>query len=141
MRDKPIKLTLGIIALVATARVAANDFSLDWWSIDGGGFVWTTGGSYELGGTVGQPDAGAMTGGEFELTGGFWSGAVGAGQPLPGDCNGDRVVDLVDFRDFSDCLLGPGGGLGPDCDCFDLDQNGDVTLADFADFQLSFTGG
>jgi len=45
MRDKPIKLTLGIIALLATASVAANDFGLDWWTIDGGGEPdrWTRG--------------------------------------------------------------------------------------------------
>jgi hypothetical protein len=140
MQDKPIRLTLGVIALVATANVAANDFRLDWWSSDGGGDMWTTGDDFELSGTIGQPDAGAiMTGGDFELAGGFWPGAVGAEAPIPGDCNGDRVVDLHDFGDFSECLLGPRGGLGSDCDCFDLDQDGDVTLRDFASFAVYFT--
>ena len=34
----------------------------------------------------------------------------------------------------------PGGGLGPDCECPDVDGNGDVDLVDFAEFQAAFMG-
>ncbi len=41
-------------------------------TIDGGGVTFHTGATYRLGGTVGQHDAGGLTGGEYKLTGGFW---------------------------------------------------------------------
>ena len=63
-------------------------------TIDGGGGV-ATGGSFELDGTIGQPDAGSvMTGGNFSLLGGFWAGGAEDSIPL-GDVNQDGVVNLV----------------------------------------------
>jgi hypothetical protein len=35
--------------------------------------VFTAGGSFELSGTIGQPDAGTMTGGIYGVNGGFWA--------------------------------------------------------------------
>jgi len=74
MRNKRMKLALGAaFAILGTIGILADDFAIDWYSIDGGGEMWTTGGDYELSGTIGQPDAGVtMTGGDIELTGGFW---------------------------------------------------------------------
>ena len=56
------------------STVAAQNYSIDWFTIDGGGGT-SAGGAFSLSGTVGQPDASAqpMTGGGFSLTGGFWS--------------------------------------------------------------------
>lgn len=73
---------LGLV--IATS---ANDFALNWWTIDGGGEMWTAGGEFELSGTIGQPDANVtvMTGGDFELAGGFWPGVSTAKVPSPGD--------------------------------------------------------
>jgi len=53
---------------------AFAQFSIDWFTIDGGGGT-STGGVYSVSGTVGQPDASAqpMTGGNFSLIGGFWA--------------------------------------------------------------------
>jgi hypothetical protein len=51
---------------------AWGQYSIDWFTIDGGG-VTSTNGQYSLSGTIGQPDAGAMNGGNYSLTGGFWS--------------------------------------------------------------------
>ena len=51
----------------------AQQYSIDWYKIAGGGGT-STGATYQVSGTVGQPDAGgAMTGGNYSLTGGFWS--------------------------------------------------------------------
>jgi len=47
-------------------------YDLSWSTVDGGGATSTTGGTFELGGTIGQPDAGRQTGGAFTLDGGFW---------------------------------------------------------------------
>jgi len=50
-----------------------QSYSIAWYKIAGGGGT-STDGPYELSGTIGQPDAGvAMTGGNYSLTGGFWS--------------------------------------------------------------------
>ena len=59
------------LAFVA-AGAGAQDFAIDWFSLDGGGGT-RTNGPYSLTGTIGQPDAGAMSGGPFTLQGGFWS--------------------------------------------------------------------
>ncbi|UCG17345.1 MAG: hypothetical protein JSV19_04795 [Phycisphaerales bacterium] len=128
-------LTLPVVTL--GFEQTAGDFEIDWWTVDGGGVMSSTGSDFELSGTVGQPDANTavLSGGDFELTGGFWFGLA------PGDCDADGDVDLSDFADFEGCLAGPGGGLGTGCVCFDLDDNGDVDLGDFAEFQLAFTGG
>ena len=54
-------------------RAGGQSFSIDRSTIDGGGGT-STGGVYSVSGTIGQPDAGGpMTGGNFSLTGGFWS--------------------------------------------------------------------
>ena len=46
-------------------------YDLSWSSIDGGGGM-SSDGTYTLNGSIGQPDAGALTGSGYTLTGGFW---------------------------------------------------------------------
>jgi len=59
--------------LFSAALVHAQSCSVEWFTFDGGGGT-STGGVYSVSGTIGQPDAGGpMTGGNFSLTGGFWS--------------------------------------------------------------------
>ncbi len=61
------------IMLFAAPTAHAQNFSVDWPSIDGGGGT-SAGGPFSLSGTIGQADAGVtMTNGGFALTGGFWS--------------------------------------------------------------------
>lgn len=51
----------------------AQNYSIDWHKIAGGGGT-STGGVYTVSGSIGQPDAtGAMSGGNYSITGGFWS--------------------------------------------------------------------
>ena len=81
-----------VIAFIATVllagaalAVAATDagYSLDWFTVDGGGGT-STGGSYSVSGTIGQPDAGNLSGGSYTVQGGFWGGlAAGYGLYLP----------------------------------------------------------
>lgn len=52
----------------------------------------------------------------------------------------DSEMDIFDYSDFADCMNGPSAEPDPNCDCFDLDDDGDVDAADFATFQTSFTG-
>lgn len=69
-----------LCGLLAAAKVwaASTSYDLFWWTVDGGGATFSSGGSYELGGTIGQPDAGFLTGGDYELGGGFWGGGAAA---------------------------------------------------------------
>jgi hypothetical protein len=52
-----------------------SGYSIDWYTIDGGGAMNSSGGSYSLSGSIGQPDAGSLIGGSYSLVGGFWGGA------------------------------------------------------------------
>ena len=71
---KNVKLAILIFAsgfALFTTLAPAQSYSIDWHTIDGGGT--STGGVYSVSGTIGQPEAGTMSGGNFSLTGGFWS--------------------------------------------------------------------
>lgn len=52
----------------------AQNYSIDWHKIAGGGGT-SSSGQYSVSGTIGQHDAGLqqMSGGNYSLTGGFWS--------------------------------------------------------------------
>jgi hypothetical protein len=65
---------LALLALLSAPLLSnAQSYSINWFTIDGGGGT-STGGVYSVSGTIGQPDAGGpMTGGNYSLTGGFWS--------------------------------------------------------------------
>jgi hypothetical protein len=66
-------LLLGILlATAARAQAPQQTYDLSWWTVDGGGETFSTGGGYELGGTIGQADAGTLFGGGYTLGGGFW---------------------------------------------------------------------
>jgi hypothetical protein len=63
-----------VILLLPSFNLFAQNYSVDWFKIAGGGGT-STGGVYSVSGTIGQPDAAAtMTGGNYSLTGGFWPG-------------------------------------------------------------------
>jgi hypothetical protein len=66
--------TFALLVLLSLAGFSglAQSYSIDWYTIDGGGGT-STGGVYSVSGTIGQPDAGHMSGGNYTLDGGFWS--------------------------------------------------------------------
>ena len=73
MKPNLSKALLAFAVLCCPLRALTQSYSIDWFTIDGGGGT-STGGVYSVSGTVGQPDAGGpMTGGSYSLTGGFWS--------------------------------------------------------------------
>ena len=66
---------LVVLASILCLRASGQSYSIDWYKIAGGGGT-STGGTYQVTGTIGQPDASANTalsGGNYSLTGGFWS--------------------------------------------------------------------
>ena len=68
-----IKILLFAIIASAPLLAGAQNYSIDWYTIDGGGGT-STNGQYSLSGTIGQPDAGTLSGGGFTVQGGFWAG-------------------------------------------------------------------
>ena len=64
-------LLSALFAVASVITAAAQNYSIDWHTIDGGGGA-STGGVYSVSGTIGQPDSGALSGGSFSLAGGFW---------------------------------------------------------------------
>jgi len=101
--------TLGLCLLTAIfcLRVLGQSYSVDWYKISGGGGT-STGATYQVTGTIGQPDAGmAMSGGIYSLTGGFWSLiAVVQTAGLPNliiTCDGNCAV--VSWPDTTSCTL------------------------------------
>ncbi len=68
-----MKKIIVILCLSLPALGFAQQYSIDWYKVAGGGGT-STGGTYQVTGTLGQPDAsGAMSGGGYSVTGGFWS--------------------------------------------------------------------
>ena len=102
-----------LVACLTLSNTAQAQYQITWSTIDGGGGR-STGGAYVLEGTIGQPDAGLMSGGNFVLAGGFW--------PATSWC----LVDLADLATFcSFWLVGAGAPQG------DFDNNGRCDLLDY----------
>ncbi len=83
MLKKGILLILALLlfgSFIWTVSANPESFSIDWWTVDAGGGQ-SSGGAYALIGTVAQPDAGMMAGGDYTVNGGFWN-AAGAMPPF-----------------------------------------------------------
>ena len=106
-------------ACITALSLHAQNYSIDWFTIDGGGGT-STGGVYSISGTIGQPDAGVMSGGNYSLAGGFW-GIISAVQ-TPG------APLLTIFRTPTNTMVvswpSPSTGFG-------LQQNGDLNTSNW----------
>lgn len=68
-------ILFSLLTFTVCLSVWGQTYSIDWSTVDGGGGT-STGSQYTMRGTIGQPDAtadDAMSGGNYALTGGFWS--------------------------------------------------------------------
>jgi len=74
MKKSFLSVVLGVgFAMLLAHGASAQNYSIDWYKIAGGGGT-SSGGNYQLSGTIGQADASStMSGGPYSLTGGFWS--------------------------------------------------------------------
>jgi len=130
--NRTAKPTIQVILVFSIASVAValgQNYEIDWHTIDGGGEMWSTGGDYELGGTIGQSDANelVMAGGTYALTGGFW--AVPPCWCLA-DINNDGLRNGEDVQAFVDCMI----ATGANCVCADVETDGDLDMDDVATF-------
>jgi len=113
------RLTTACAAIMLTAaRAIAGSFEVTSSTVDAGGGT-SISSTYELAGTIGQPDAGPVLGSSsFEVVGGFWMG--GPVDFCPEDlANNDGLVNVFDLLE----LLSNWGTDGPGAN---LDQPNDV---------------
>ncbi len=104
------------LAFAAFAQTG-GPYDLSWHNIGPGGS--TSDGSYDLLGSIGQPDAATMSGGSYTLTGGFLPG--GPTCALAGDLDGDGQVTVLDIQMIA--------GAWPQTSAsFPYDQSGDGDL-------------
>ena len=89
---------------------------------------------YELRGHVGHLHSAEPGGDGYTLNSGYFHSLA------PTDCDADGSVSLLDYGDLAMCLDGPASSLATGCDCFDVNRNGAVELADFAMSQVAFAG-
>jgi hypothetical protein len=123
---------LAVMLLLAFAGLAgAQNYKIDWYKIAGGGGT-STGGTYQIIGTIGQPDAGgAMSGGQYSVTGGFWS-----------------LISVVQMPGAPNLIIVPNGAnsvkiLWPDpaTNRFTLQQNANLATANWTTSGYAVTNG
>lgn len=143
MRRQTIVMTSSACLIVLGAGMAlaqtGGGYDLTWSTVDGGGQMFSTGGGYEMGATIGQADANSfaapLAGSGYELTGGFWPAAAVA-CACPGDMNADTKKNAKDIQLFVTCYVWGGG-----CSCADLDGSSTVTPADVTLFVADLLAG
>ena len=123
------------IAAPASAQTGGG-FDLSWWSIDCGGGI-ATAGPLTLSMTLGQPDAGRMTGGTLVLYTGYWSAAA---PPCYGNCDGSAVPPILNVADFS-CFLNRYAAGDPYANCDGSTTPPILNVADFSCFLNAFAAG
>ena len=108
----------------------AQTYTVDWYKVAGGGGT-STGGTYTVSGTIGQPDAsGAMSGGNYSVTGGFWS-----------------LINVVQTPGLPNLIIVPNGPnsvkiLWPNTGSYTLQQNGSLsTPANWVTSGFTMTNG
>lgn len=124
---------------------SGGGYDLTWSTLDGGGGT-STGGDYELTGTIGQPEAtapAALSGAGIQLTSGFWVElGLTCAAFAPADFDHDCDVDAQDLAIFLLCTSAPTVAHSGTAECLavDLDTDGDVDQVDYAVFQRCYTG-
>jgi hypothetical protein len=127
--------------ILADRTALAQPYDVNWHTIACGGED-SDGGQFDLSSTIGQPAAGLMAGGGFELSSGFWTTIDPPAHCGTADfnCDGDIGTDL-DIEAFFACLSGTCPGA-PCASTADFNADGDVgTDADIESFFRVLAGG
>ena len=136
-----MKTTRAILAASALLTVAAGAraqaFDISWYTIDGGGGT-SSGGTFTLTATIGQPDAGVLSGGVFQIGGGFWSGFTG--QACYANCDGSSASPILTVNDFI-CFQSRFAAADSYANCDGSTASPTLTVNDFICFQSRFAAG
>jgi len=126
-----MKRKLIIFSLLLPVLGFAQSYTIDWFKISGGGGT-STGGTYQVSGTIGQPDAsGGLNGGGYTVTGGFWS-----------------IINVLQMPGVPNLLIVPNGAnsvkiLWPDpaTNSYTLQQNANLATVNWATSSFAVTNG
>lgn len=127
---------IGMIVAAAAVPAAFGQFSVGWYSIDGGGRMDSAGGGWSCGSTSGQADAGSfaapMAGGPWQVAGGFWAVAAPL-STVAGDLDCDGALNNFDIDAFVLAITDPAGyaAAHPGCPISNADMNGDNAVNNF----------
>lgn len=139
--------SIALLAAVATPALAQS--TLDWFTIEPGSTI--TDATFELTGVIGQPDANPpqapMTGGGFELLGGFLVGGATAPH-CPADLadsggigNPDGGVDIIDLLFFLGAFEAGDAAADLDNGSSNGTPDGGVDVSDLLYFLSHFEAG
>ncbi|MBL8879463.1 MAG: hypothetical protein JNG88_10120 [Phycisphaerales bacterium] len=142
-----LALSLAFLCSLGFAQSAAaqtgGPWDLTWYTVDGGGATFQTGGVFEVGSTSGQHDAAVSAGGPWQLYSGYWPGCVPI--ELPADMNCDGLVNNFDIDGFVLALSDPAAYAAafPNCNIqnADVDGNGLINNFDITPFVGCIEGG
>lgn len=100
------------------------------------GAVTAGGGGSTLSISLGQPTQGVLASAGFSVRAGF-AHCLLHHAAIPGDVDGNQIIDLADHSAFTDCMTGPGGGHDTaECPSADVDADGDVDLRDWRELAI-----
>ena len=111
-----------ILTFLLFVSIANADYSISWYTTDGGGGT-SSGGNYIARGTIGQHDAAYSEGEQYELLGGFWPGEPSC------------FVDFEHFARFAQYWLETGTGLPAD---LYVDEDNIVNYLDLNEFVVEW---
>jgi hypothetical protein len=109
------KFIFSILFTLSSFATFAQSYSIDWFTIDGGGGT-STGGDFAVSGTIGQFDAGKMSGGNFSIDGGFWGIITAIQTP------GAPLLKITSSNDFA-IISWPDAATG-----FRLENNNNLSV-------------
>ena len=131
-------MTLVPAVLGSAAAPALAQFSIPWFTVDGGGGT-STGGTFTLSGTIGQHDAGTHTGGAFQCLGGYWGGAEGGAVCYP-NCDQSTATPILNVADFT-CFLQRYAASDSYANCDASTAPPVLNVADFTCFLQKYAAG
>ncbi|MCB9852597.1 MAG: hypothetical protein H6819_05840 [Phycisphaerales bacterium] len=130
-------LMLALFSAASFATAWAQTLDVDWHTVDSGGEMWSSGGTMQLSGSIGQSDTDdslVMTGITLSLTGGFW-----ATPPCwcLSDTNHDGLRNGEDIHFLLECVL----NTVLDCECADVATDGALDMNDVDAFVADLLSG
>jgi hypothetical protein len=124
--------------LLAAGPALAQVTDLSWNTMDCGGGT-SSGGAFTVSGTIGQPDAGDLSGGGFALAGGFWGGVGSISLCYP-NCDASTAAPVLNIADFA-CFLNKFAAGDSYANCDGSTASPVLNIADFACFLNQFAAG
>jgi len=138
MQINTLSRLVGAAAVASCAATASAQYTIDWYTIDGGGGT-STGGVFSLSGTIGQPDAGTMSAGTTTLSGGYWS-VAGGPAPCYANCDGSTIAPILNVNDFI-CFQTKFAQGDPYANCDNSTIAPILNVNDFICFQQKYAAG